>query len=223
MKWVKLALVCVFAGLLFSGVLNPILAHISDKNWLSGYLTDKGYVGYSLIVLASFALVAAGGPKQVVAFVFGYVYGPIVGTLVTLLVCLVAALANYMVARVLLTHTLARFFPLRMNKFNQFASRAPFMKILMLRLLPVGSNLVTNLLSGSVGVPVWAFITASAIGYLPQTLIFALVGHGINGADHAMIYTSIGLSLLSFILTALIYRDHLKHKLSTLQVEGKAS
>ncbi|REG86570.1 TVP38/TMEM64 family protein [Marinomonas pollencensis] len=223
MKWVKLALGCLFAGLLFSGVLNPILAHLSDKNWLSSYLAGQGYQGYLWVALAAFVLVTAGGPKQVVAFLFGYLYGAWLGTLATLLLCLTAALANYLMARVLLSHTLAHYFPRRMNKFNQFASRAPFMKILMLRLLPVGSNLVTNLLSGSVGVPLWAFISASVLGYLPQTVIFALVGHGINGANHAMIYTSVGLSLLSFVLTALIYRDHLKYKLSTLQVEGKAS
>lgn len=223
MKWVKLALLCLFAGLLFSGVLNPILVHLSDKNWLSGYLAEKGYIGHSLIIVASLFLVAIGGPKQIVAFLFGYLYGPYLGTSVTLAICLVAALLNYMTAKMVLAHTLGRYFPIRMNKFNQFASRAPFMKILMLRLLPVGSNLVTNLLSGSVGVPLWAFISASLIGYLPQTVIFALVGYGINGADHVMIYMSIGFAVLSFILTALIYRDHLKHKLSTLNVEGKAS
>ncbi|MEL0637296.1 VTT domain-containing protein [Marinomonas sp. TI.3.20] len=223
MKWVKLALLCAFAGLLFSGVLNPILGNLSDKNWLSMYLAKNGYLGQSLIALSAFFLVAIGGPKQVVAFLFGYLYGYVLGTFVTLLICLLAALVNYMAARMLLAHTLARYFPVRMNKFNQFASRAPFMKILMLRLLPVGSNLVTNLLSGSVGVPLLAFISASLIGYFPQTLIFTLVGHGINGANHAMIYLSVGLAVLSFILTALIYRDHLKHKLSTLHVEGKTS
>lgn len=222
MKWVKWLLLVIFVVLLISGVLNPVLAHLSDKNWLTGYLLQYGWIGHFSIALAALIFVGIGGPRQAISFIFGYLYGAVVGVAVAIAICSLAALANYMAARMVFAHSLAHHFPVRMHKFNQFASRAPFMKILTLRLLPVGSNLVTNLLSGSVGVPLPAFLCASVLGYFPQTLVFALIGGGIGSANHAMIYLSIGLSLLSFVLTALIYRDHLKHKLSKLNLENNA-
>lgn len=220
MKWLKWVLVALLVALLLTGGLNPILEHLSDKNWLSQYLQHHGWTGHALVAIAAMLFVGLGGPRQAVAFMFGYIYGVTVGLVIAIGVCLMAALGNYLAARVVFAHVLARRFPLRMHKFNQFASRAPFMKILTLRLLPVGSNLVTNLLSGSVGVPLTAFLGASVLGYFPQTLVFALVGGGINAANQSMIYLSVGLSLLSFVLTGLIYRDHLKHKLSKLNVES---
>lgn len=222
MRWVKLAIACLFAVLIFSGILNPILSHISDKNWLTHYVTETGLQGHISVLLAALVFVSIGGPRQVTAFMFGYLYGPYFGILVTLIVCVIAAAINYMVARMVLAKTLSHYFPYRMQKFSAFVSRATFMKVLMIRLLPVGSNLVTNLLSGSVGVPLSAFLVASFIGYFPQTLIFALIGFGINGANHGAIYLSVGLSIVSFILTGLIYRDHLKQKMSALNMESKA-
>ena len=60
----------------------------------------------------------------------------------------------------------------------------PFRTTLALRLLPVGSNLALNLLAGLGRIPVLPFLAASAIGYLPQTLIFVLLGEGVAVDRH---------------------------------------
>jgi uncharacterized membrane protein YdjX (TVP38/TMEM64 family) len=51
---------------------------------------------------------------------------------------------------------------------------------LALRLLPVGNNLALNLLAGMSGIPAVAFLVASLLGYVPQTVIFALLGKGVR-------------------------------------------
>jgi uncharacterized membrane protein YdjX (TVP38/TMEM64 family) len=56
----------------------------------------------------------------------------------------------------------------------------PFSSALALRLLPVGNNLALNLLAGLSGIALWPFLAASALGYLPQTIIFALLGKGVR-------------------------------------------
>ncbi len=221
MKWIALAVLCLFVVLMNSEVGDQVLPHLSDRNWLSDYLLVNGYLGHTYIAVAALFFIGVGGPKQVIALLFGYLYGPYLGVLSTLLTCVTAALANYMAARVIFARTLARVFPQRMSKFNQYAGRAPFMKILALRLLPVGNNLVTNLLSGSVGVPLAAFLFASVLGYLPQVFIFCMIGFGVNDVNHAVIYISLGVALCSCILTALIYRDHLKFNLTALNIEGQ--
>jgi uncharacterized membrane protein YdjX (TVP38/TMEM64 family) len=71
---------------------------------------------------------------------------------------------------------------------------------LTLRLLPVGNNLLLNLLAGVSGLRVWPFLTASLIGYLPQTAIFALTGSGTH-VDHGL---QIALAAALFALSALL-------------------
>jgi uncharacterized membrane protein YdjX (TVP38/TMEM64 family) len=44
--------------------------------------------------------------------------------------------------------------------------------------MPVGSNILTNLLAGVSSVPALPFLLGSALGFVPQTAIFALLGSG---------------------------------------------
>ncbi|MDN4709811.1 VTT domain-containing protein [Vibrio parahaemolyticus] len=106
-----------------------------------------------------------------------------------------------------------------MTRFNSFASRKPFYKILLLRLFPIGNNVVTNVLSGSVRVPFFAFISASLLGYLPQIIIFALMGAGIHSSSNTMIYLSIFFGIVSAVLTGFLYRDHIKSRVELLNME----
>jgi uncharacterized membrane protein YdjX (TVP38/TMEM64 family) len=57
---------------------------------------------------------------------------------------------------------------------------SPFSATLALRLFPVGSNLALNLLGGLSAIPAVPFMLASALGYLPQTVVFALLDKGVR-------------------------------------------
>ncbi|MFV0574857.1 MAG: TVP38/TMEM64 family protein [Vibrio sp.] len=219
MKWLKLIVLVGIGLLIVSQLENPVIAHLTDKNWLVDYIQQNGIHGDLIIILASMVFLALSGPKQVIALMFGYLYGIYMGSALAVGTCLLAASINYMMARFLLGGVLFRHFPKRMQKFTRFASRQPFLKILLLRLFPIGNNVVTNLLSGSVRVPVCAFFSASFLGYLPQTIIFALMGAGINSSSNSMIYLSIILAVVSTILTAMIYRDHIKSRVEDLNLE----
>ncbi|MBD1576540.1 MULTISPECIES: TVP38/TMEM64 family protein [Vibrio] len=220
MKWLKLAALIVIILLLISQLNNPVIAHIADKNWLVDYIGQNGIKGDVILLVTSIFFLAISGPKQVIALVFGYLYHIYLGTLLTIAVCVVAASINYTVAHFLLANILFKRFPNRMRKFNAFASRAPFTKILLLRLFPIGNNVVTNVLSGSVRVPLVPFFCASILGYLPQTIIFVLAGAGIKSPDSNLIYVSVGLGVVSTILTSLIYRDHVKQQVESLNQES---
>ncbi|MDW2078478.1 DedA family protein, partial [Vibrio sp. 1863] len=80
-------------------------------------------------------------------------------------------------------------------------------------------NVVTNVLSGSVRVPFFAFISASLLGYLPQIIIFALMGAGIHSSSNTMIYLSIFFGIVSAVLTGFLYRDHIKSRVELLNME----
>ncbi|WP_105902254.1 TVP38/TMEM64 family protein [Vibrio gangliei] len=220
MKWLKLACLVAIGLLLASQLDSPVMTHLTDKNWLLHYIQHNGLKGNLIILLSSIVFLALSGPKQVIALVFGYIYHFYLGTTLAIVACLIAASLNYLVARFLLGSVLFRRFPKRMCQFNQFASHKPFYKILLLRLFPIGNNVATNVLSGSVRVPVCAFFSASLLGYLPQTLIFVLMGTGINTLSNTMIYLSIALAVISTLLTGWIYRDHIKQRVELLSQDN---
>lgn len=59
-------------------------------------------------------------------------------------------------------------------------TRRPFLSVLTLRLLPVGSALLLNLLCGLSGMAVGPFVLATALGGLPQNAMAALLGAGVG-------------------------------------------
>ena len=57
---------------------------------------------------------------------------------------------------------------------------------LLIRLLPVGNNFATSLAAGVSRVPARPFLLGSLLGYMPQTMVFALAGSGVEmGAEPA--------------------------------------
>ena len=102
-----------------------------------------------------------------------------------------------------------------MAGLERLLARGPFAMSLTVRLFPVGSNLLTNLVSGLVRLPLASFLAGSALGFAPQTLVFALMGKGMR-VDPLW---RIGLAVLLFAgsvwLGQQLYR-RLRH-------EGKAS
>ncbi len=219
MKWIKLFVLIVVGVLIANQLDNPVLVHLTDKNWLVGYIQQNGMAGEMVIFIFSVAFLSFSGPKQAIALVFGYLFNINLGVVLTLFACIFSATLNYYFARFILANWLYRRFPKKMTKFNSFASRKPFYKILLLRLFPIGNNVVTNVLSGSVRVPFFAFLSASALGYLPQIIVFALMGAGIHSSSNSMIYLSIFFGVLSAVLTGFLYRDHIKSRVEQLNME----
>ena len=79
---------------------------------------------------------------------------------------------------------------------------------IIIRLLPIGSNLITNIAAGITRVRQEPFFIGSFIGYLPQMIIFSLIGSGIEVLSIWKISTSIVLFIISSILSAYLYREY---------------
>ena len=86
---------------------------------------------------------------------------------------------------------------------------------IIIRLLPFGSNLITNMVAGVAQINNRQFFLGSFIGYLPQMIIFALVGSGIEVMSVWKISLSIALLLVSSILSGHLYN---KYKLERSRV-----
>jgi len=210
MKLLKIALLLALAVLAYSQSNSEIWQHIADKDWIASYVATHGIQGLVILFGCAVIFTAVGAPRQLIAFTFGFTFGSLNGLLLALLCTIVSAVLVYSLAQFTLQKTLIRHFGRRYQSFREFVSVNPFSKVLLARVFPVGSNVITNLLSGAVGVPFMSFISASALGYLPQTIIFSLAGSGVGSANEWQLIVSIFLGIFSLVLTSYLYRQYKK-------------
>lgn len=204
--WVALGkLGLLAAGLLAGGVLLRELGGVPGTAWMDR-LRAQGLRGGLVFVAVGAALTAAGVPRQSIAFLGGYAYGAALGGALGLAAQLLGCAASYGWARLLgrdwAERRMAGRFGHRLRPLRDALAGAPFEATLALRLLPVGNNLALNLLAGMAALPVLPFLAGSALGYLPQTVVFALLGKGVrvDGAWQlalaaALLAVSIGIGL----------------------------
>lgn len=165
------ALVAVAAAL-------PLLGHGAAQSELGGVLAQGGLRGQTMFLLLSTLLVAIGLPRQVPSFAAGYAFGPVYGTVIALVAQVLACSLNFIWARAVAQGFVRRRLGERFARIDQTLSGHTFAATLTLRLLPVGNNLLLNLAAGVSSVRLLPFLAASALGFVPQTAIFALFGHG---------------------------------------------
>ena len=98
--------------------------------------------------------------------------------------------------------------PARLRRADTFLADNTFSMALLIRLLPVGSNVLTNLAAGISSAGALTFFLGSALGYVPQMLIFALLGSGINLDPGVRITASVALFLASAGLGIYLFRRY---------------
>ncbi|MDF0534655.1 VTT domain-containing protein [Shewanella sp. A32] len=217
----KAGVVVIILLLLTWAVKEGWFEHLTDSNWVARFVKTNGLYGWGILLLAGGFFTAVGGPRQVIAFVFGFAIGGWQGALYSTLAALLGCAISFYVARLTFRSSLQRRFGRRLQKFENLVIRNTWLKVLMIRLLPVGSNLLTNLFAGATHVPARGFMVGSTIGYLPQMLIFSFAGAGLGLSDHIQLSISIVLFLVSSIIGAYLYRSRLQHQVDELITEDK--
>lgn len=184
------------------------LADMMSQRWIDTAVRGQGWSG-NLVFLGMGALTTAiGFPRQVVAFLGGYAFGFLPGLGLALLAALLGCVIGFYYARWMGRSLVAHRFPGRIRKLDEFLRGHPFSMALIIRLLPVGSNVVTNLLAGVSSVRGLPFFAGSALGYVPQTLVFALAGSGVNFDPSLRLTLAAALFVVSSLLGIWLYRRH---------------
>ncbi len=184
------------------------LGDFLDTGWIDSEVRGKGLAGSIMFVAAGAVFTGVGLPRQVLSFLGGYAFGFIAGTGLALLSTVAGCVGAFYYARFLGRQPVLARFPRRIAKIDDFLSDNPLSMTLLIRLLPVGSNLVVNLAAGVSGIGAASFLAGSAIGYLPQTIVFALVGSGINVEPSFRISLSVVLFVVSAVLGVSLYRKY---------------
>lgn len=209
-SWLRLLLLA--GGLAAAGWILRELGAVPGTDWVDAHVRDAGLRGEALFLLLGAALTAAGLPRQAVAFLGGYAFGAALGTALALGAQLLGCAAAFLWARAVgqgwAERRLAGRFGPRLRPVVDTLRAHPFGAALALRLFPVGNNLALNLLAGVSGVRTGPFLAASALGYLPQTVVFALLGKGVRVDGAWQLALSAALLALSVALGLWLARRH---------------
>lgn len=180
--------------------------HLLDTGWVDGEVRGHGLMGFGLFAVLGVIAIACGLPQLAFAFVAGYVAGFVAGAALGLAVTWVGSTITFLYARLIAREAVRQRLGPRARRVDDFLGRNPFVTTMMIRFLPVGSNVLTNLVAGVSAVPAPSFLLGSIIGFLPQSIVFALLGSGVRVNPPLRIGLAVVLFIASAALGALLYR-----------------
>ncbi len=181
-------------------------ALIDKLSWQTSE-TNKVSQGLSLLFILALAT-SCGLPRQVAALVAGINLGALWGAVAATLAATLGCLLTFTIARYMLSEKITKKYPEQLQKLSHFLGEQTFLKIIVIRLLPIGSNFLTNIVAGVSKVSIKSYVSGSLVGFIPQMAIFALAGSGIRlGAKNEMI-ASAALFAVALILSGYLYKKH---------------
>jgi len=203
-------------GLVLLGTL-ALVGYALESGALSGFLTQewvdrevrgRGVSGELLFLAVGGVATAVAVPRHLVSFLGGYAFGVGSGAALALAATELGCLLTFFYARLVGRPLLAQRFGARVRRIDDFLSANPFSMSLLIRLLPIGSNFATSLAAGVARVPAAPFLAGSLAGYVPQTLVFALAGSGIEAGAGVRVGLAVLLFVASAAIGAWLYRKY---------------
>jgi uncharacterized membrane protein YdjX (TVP38/TMEM64 family) len=202
----RLAPAILKATLLLAGL---VVAALVLRRTGTGLLraVHPGWGGAALLIGAGGVMTALGVPRQGLAMAGGYAFGALAGGAIALLGQMLGCVLDYTAAHGLAAGLAARVLARpSAQRVHALLARHPFTATLTLRLLPLGSNVVMNLLAGAARLNPAAFFAATLLGYLPQTVVFALLGSGTQVGKSVQLAVGAGLFVCASGLGVVLYR-----------------
>ncbi len=200
----------LFVSLVLLGVLlrTTEMGVVFNEGWIDTVVRGRGWTGYLIFVGVGWGVTSIGLPRQLVGFLAGYAFGFVLGTGLALAATTLGCITAFAFARLLGRDLVASRFSAKIRRIDDFLSDNPFSMTLLIRFLPLGSNFATNLAAGVSNVSAVPFVAGSGLGYVPQTLVFALVGSGISLEPELRIGLSAVLFVVSGMLGIHLYRRY---------------
>ena len=186
---------------------------VEKINWQK----DSSLISLNTLLLFIFLALATsiGLPRQIAALVAGINLGALAGLLIATLATTIGCVITLSVSRYLLSKKISQKYPEKLAKLSNFLDEQTFLKAIVIRILPLGSNFLTNIIAGVSKVSMRAYVSGSFVGFIPQMIIFSLAGSGIRlGAKNELI-VSLVLLIVALILSAYLLKKH-RDKLKTI-------
>ena len=206
----KLTLFATIVSLLFAITLATIFLG-NYGEYIQQYLNTqipKTFFGALLFSLLLAPAIAIGLPRQIAALSAGFLFGAGFGVLLATLSAIIGCLMTLLLARRLFHNLIEKKYPQPLAKVSYFFRHNTFIKALIIRLVPAGSNFLTNVLAGTARTPVSPYILGSALGFIPQMTIFSLMGAGLQVNGQQQLISSVILFIIALLLSTYLYRKN---------------
>lgn len=199
---------------LFCGVLYYLFRRLevdvdSVTRFTENYIRSLGLWGYFAYFLLCGIATFFFTPRQLLSLVAGYFYGVFPAVVMVSfgagLGCLLSmGYGNFLAGNFFRTKMKSR-----VQCLENIFARSTFWTALGIRILPVGSNTLLNMVVGATKIPFWSFWAGSVLGYIPQNLIFALLGRAGKTENDMTVLFSACLYVLLFLAGFLIVKKNL--------------
>lgn len=204
------------SALFFSLAVLAVLFHLLDIQnilepaWADRHLKESAetalWQGMLIYIAVTAVLSPVGVPRQALSALGGYAFGALVGSVLASIGLTIGCACGFYYARLLGRGALQHRFGRRLQRLETFLARSPFAMTVAVRCFPLGSNALTNLAAGLTGIPALSFIAGSALGYLPQTIIFTLLGSGMRVDPFWRILTATLLFIAASAIGFMLYK-----------------
>jgi uncharacterized membrane protein YdjX (TVP38/TMEM64 family) len=201
---ILIAILIGIALLVESGRFSDFL----NKDWIDNEVRGQGVNGKLAFMAIAAMFASVGLPRQVVAFMAGYGFGFSEGAGLALVAIITACILGFCYGHLGSILFKPAKMPQRMQQTAEFIKDHTFTSTIIIRLLPAGSNLLVNLAAGAMRVRGIPFFSGSLLGYIPQTLVFALIGSGVHVDPRQRIGLGVALFIVSALLGVQLYRRY---------------
>lgn len=190
------------------------LGEVTEEDLLRGLFRQHWGIAWPVFVLGAIVYTALGAPRQVLSFSCGYLLGGWWGGLLATLLTGLGAMLTMAVVRHAGMGWMRQRHGRRIELIRQVLAEDTWLWICIIRLMPVGSNLATNIAAALAGLNMRAVLAGSLPGYLPQSLLFAYAGRGVALQDSSKFWISLGLLVASSALAWYLYHHGFKQRLA---------
>ncbi len=199
------------------------VGNATTEQWMDTHVRHAGIRGILLYIGVVTVVTAVGIPRQLCSLLGGYVFGLWWGTLWATVGTSFACILCFSYARFLGQTWLQKRYRKKLIILNDFLCQSPFLLTFIVRIVPLGSNFLTNFLAGISLIPARSFFAGSVLGFSVQNFIFAMLGSGLQlHTQTHMLYSTV-LYIISLSLAYWVYRHYKKHRKGrvVIQKEGK--
>jgi uncharacterized membrane protein YdjX (TVP38/TMEM64 family) len=140
--------------------------------------TESNYASAVAIYIVTYCLIVAASlpGAAIMTLTGGFLFGPLLGTVYVNLGATTGATVAFLVARYLLHDWVEAKFGSKLNPIQEGIAKNAFSYLLTARLIPFIPFFVINLVSGLTRVSLVTYVTATAVGIIPASFVFAYAG-----------------------------------------------
>lgn len=200
-------LICIVSVLI---VITSLISFFTGENstfqhYITSFIPQTFLGAVTLGLILTFGT-SVGLPRQIAALTAGYLFGSIYGAILATFSALAGCIITVLLSRYLFANIVKQNYSLPLSKVSIFFEKDTALKAFIIRLIPAGSNFLTNILAGTAKIPTLPYFLGSGIGFIPQMIIFSLMGAGLKINSQQQLIFSGGLFIFALLLSGYLYR-----------------